>query len=98
MKKAICKCPVPKPCLKSNWCRVWSQIRSSLAKCRSVFASNQKVAEGLKRFSLKLVSPAAEKIGWEFEEGDDYLTVQLRRLLLAMAGDAGHGRWGEEPS
>jgi ERAP1-like C-terminal domain len=69
---------------------VWSQILSSLAKCRAVFASNQKVFDGLRKFTLKLVSPAAEKIGWEFKDNEDYLTMQLRKLLLGMASGSGH--------
>jgi ERAP1-like C-terminal domain len=69
---------------------VWSQISSSLGKCRAVFASNQRVSAGLKRFALNLVSPAAEKIGWEFDDDEDFLTIQLRKLLLRMAGGAGH--------
>jgi aminopeptidase N len=71
---------------------VWSQISSSLTKVRSVFSSNKEVADGLKKYALKLVSPAAESIGWEFSDKDDYLTGQLRRLLIAMAGGAGHER------
>lgn len=50
------------------------------------------MATGLKRFALKLVSPAVEKIGWEFNTGEDYLTAQLRKLLITMAGNAGHKR------
>jgi hypothetical protein len=47
----------------------------------------------LKKFTLALASPAAEKIGWEFKADEDYLTVQLRKLLIGMAGFAGHERW-----
>lgn len=78
--------------INSDFSRVWSQIQSSLAKCRAVFASNPRVFDGLREFALKLVSPAVEKIGWNFEDDDDYLTVQLRKLLLGMAGSAGHER------
>jgi len=39
---------------------------------------------------LKLVTPAPEKVGWEFRADEDYLTGQLRKLLIAMAGEAGH--------
>ncbi|OJJ44851.1 hypothetical protein ASPZODRAFT_134244 [Penicilliopsis zonata CBS 506.65] len=69
---------------------VWSQISSSLAHLRSVFSQNKEVAAALKTFTLSLSSPAAEKIGWEFKPDDDYLTIQLRKLLIAMAGNAGH--------
>lgn len=71
-------------------CRVWSQVSASLANIRSVFSQNEKVAEGLKQFTLKLASPAAERIGWEFKPGEDYLIVQLRKLLIGMACNAGH--------
>ncbi|GAT27660.1 aminopeptidase B [Aspergillus luchuensis] len=69
---------------------VWSQISSTVANLRSVFALNESVAAGLKRFALELSSPAANEIGWEFSSEDDYLTVQLRKLLIGMAGRAGH--------
>jgi hypothetical protein len=69
---------------------VWSQISSSLANLRSIFASNEAAAAGLKKFTLKLVSPSAERIGWEFTPEEDYLTGQLRKLLISMAGNAGH--------
>lgn len=71
-------------------CSVWSQVSASLANLRSVFSQNEKVAEGLKQFTLKLASPAAERIGWEFKPDEDYLIVQLRKLLIAMACNAGH--------
>jgi hypothetical protein len=48
--------------------------------------------DGLKKFALSLVSSAVEKIGWDFKNDEDYLTVQLRKLLLAMAGGTGHER------
>ncbi|KAL4894644.1 peptidase family M1-domain-containing protein [Aspergillus ambiguus] len=68
---------------------VWSQVSSSLGNLRSVFSQNEAVTAGLKKFTSSLSSPAAEKIGWEFKEGEDYLTVQLRKLLISMAGIGG---------
>jgi hypothetical protein len=69
---------------------VWSQVSASLANLRSVFSQNEKAAEGLKKFTLKLATPAAERIGWEFQPDEDYLAVQLRKLLIAVACNAGH--------
>jgi len=69
---------------------VWSQISSSLSKVRSVFAANKEISAGLKQFSLKLVSRAAESVGWEYPKDEEWLTGQLRKLLLAMAANAGH--------
>lgn len=69
---------------------VWSQISSSLSKVRAVFATNKQISDGMRDFQLKLVSKAAESIGWEFPEGEEWLTGQSRKLLLAMAAGAGH--------
>jgi hypothetical protein len=70
--------------------RVWSQILASLADLRSIFADNEAVAAGLKNFTLQLIAPAVDKIGWKFPAGEDYLTGQLRPLLITVAGGAGH--------
>ena len=69
---------------------VWLQISSSLSKVRAVFSTNKTIAAGLKAYALSLVSKAANQIGWEFPSGEDYLTGQLRKLLLEMAASAGH--------
>lgn len=69
---------------------VWAQIQMSLAKVRSVFSNNKQISDALKKFSLKLCSPVVEKVGWDFPADEDFLTGQLRKLLLAMAAGAGH--------
>ncbi|XHF99081.1 hypothetical protein AWENTII_002590 [Aspergillus wentii] len=69
---------------------VWSQISSSVANLRSVFSKSESVAASLKKFTRELAGPAAEKIGWEFKPDEGYLNVQLRKLLISMAGVAGH--------
>ena len=69
---------------------VWSEVLSTLGKIRSTFSSDEQVANGLRQFTLKLVTAATDKIGWEFEPSDDYLTGQLRALLLQTAGLVGH--------
>ena len=69
---------------------VWTQIISSLGNIRSIFADNKDLATGLRVFTARLVTPATEKIGWDFAPSEDYLTGQLRALLLGTAGSAGH--------
>lgn len=71
-------------------CSVWSQLSSTLANLRSVFSQSEAAAGGLKEFTRALAAPAAERIGWEFQPHEDYLTIQLRKLLIGMAGNAGH--------
>lgn len=69
---------------------VWQQIASSLAKVKQVFAGNKQVSDGLKNFTLKLVTPATEATGWEYPKDEEWLTGQLRKLLLSLAANAGH--------
>ena len=69
---------------------VWSQIISSLGSIRSIFADSEAIATGLKTFTLRLVAPATENIGWDFAPSENFLTGQLRALLLSTAGNAGH--------
>ncbi|KAI9785509.1 MAG: hypothetical protein M1839_009250 [Geoglossum umbratile] len=69
---------------------VWSQVITSLANVRSIFAGNKEIAGGLKKFTLQLVTPATERIGWEFADGESFLTGQLRALLITAAAGAGH--------
>jgi len=69
---------------------VWAQIVKSLNNVRSIFAGNSKIEAGLKNFILQLVTPATEKIGWEFEPKEDILNSRLRSLLISTAGGAGH--------
>lgn len=70
--------------------RVWSQLIGSLTYIRSIFAENEKISEGLKTFTLRLVEAATEKIGWDFAPDEDFLIGQLRALLIGTAGLAGH--------
>jgi aminopeptidase N len=69
---------------------VWSEVLSSLGKIRSVFSDDKELSEGLRKYTLKLVTAATDKVGWEFAPHDDYLKGQLRALLLLTAGLAGH--------
>jgi aminopeptidase N len=69
---------------------VWSSILGSLGLVKSVFSEYSEISEGLKKFTLKLISPAVEKIGWESSPSDDFLTSQLRAALILTAGVNGH--------
>jgi aminopeptidase N len=71
---------------------VWQQILQSLGNVRSIFSDDPEVSAGLKTFALKLVTAATDKVGWEFAPNEDLLTGQLRALLIAQAGLAGHKR------
>lgn len=57
---------------------------------RSIFSDIDDISAALKKFTLKLVTPAVEKIGWEFKQGEGFLTGQLRVSLITAAGLAGH--------
>ena len=72
---------------------VWSQILASLANVRSIFAGNDPVTQGLQTFTLRLISRAAEEIGWAYPKDELYLLGQLRALLIKAAGGAGHQKW-----
>jgi len=63
-------------------------VGSSLAHIRSIFAENETAAKGLKAFTLQLVAPATEKVGWEFAPNENFLTGQLRALLISVAGNS----------
>lgn len=75
---------------------VWSEVLSSLGKIRSIFSSDAEVSNGLRQYTLKLVTLATNNIGWEFTSSDDYLRGQLRALLISAAGLAGHEKVVEE--
>jgi aminopeptidase N len=69
---------------------VWSEVLKSLGSIRRIFSSNEQVAAGLRAYTLKLVSQALDKVGWELRPHDDYLIGQLRALLISTAGLQGH--------
>ena len=71
-------------------CSVWAQITASLANVRSIFASNERISIGLRRFTCQLVEQATLSVGWEYGPDESFLTGQLRALLLGTAGLAGH--------
>lgn len=70
---------------------VWAGITEQLGKLRSLFAENSaEIKDRLKKFTLALVSPTVERVGWEFGPDEDFLTGRLRALILGVAGTVGH--------
>ena len=68
---------------------VWQQILSVVRELRRIF-NDSKTEQALKKFILKLVSPAAESLGWEPSTGESYLQASIRPSLLLSAAGAGH--------
>jgi len=69
---------------------VWSQILGSFGHIKAIFSDTPDIQEGLSKFSLKLLSDVVAKVGWEFATDEDYLTGQLRALVISNAGANGH--------
>jgi aminopeptidase N len=69
---------------------VWSQILTNIGNVRSVFSGTEDISEALRKYHLKLITPAVEKVGWEFKKDESYLVGQLRASLILSAGVVGH--------
>ena len=69
---------------------VWNQVIDSIAGVRSVFGEDDDVRKALDFFVLKLVDAKVQEVGWEFPEGEDYLTGVLRKTIIAAAVTAKH--------
>lgn len=68
---------------------VWSQITSSLATIKSVFSEEEDIAKALEAFTVQLINKAVARVGWEYCLEEEYLTGQLRVLLISSAGHNG---------
>jgi aminopeptidase N len=69
---------------------VWSQVLDSIALVKSIFSEDEIIKKGLESFTLKLINDAVAKFGWDFPEGEEYLTGVLRKRLILSAGANGH--------
>jgi aminopeptidase N len=61
-----------------------------------VFSGVEDISGALKKYALKLVTPATEQIGWDFKDGEGFLVGQLRAQLITSAGLLGHKSTVEE--
>jgi len=65
---------------------VWEELLKRLSLLQSAwYEQPEKVINGLRAFSMNLVSEKFAEIGWEPKPGEDYLTSQLRPLLIKEA-------------
>lgn len=68
---------------------LWTEIFKRLKTLTSVwFEQDAQSLEGLRNFQRALLGPNLEKLGWDFAEGEDFLTGQLRVLFISQAVDA----------
>jgi aminopeptidase N len=65
---------------------VWDELLKRLSQLQSAwYEQPEKVINGLRAFSMNLVSEKVTEIGWDAKSGEDYLTSQLRPLLIKEA-------------
>jgi aminopeptidase N len=69
---------------------VWSSILGSLGHIKAIFSETPDLQKGLQKFSLKLLAQVVDRVGWEYAPDEDYLTGQLRALVISIAGANGH--------
>jgi aminopeptidase N len=65
---------------------VWEELLKRLSQLQSCwYQQPEKVMNGLRAFSMYLVSKKYVEVGWEAKPDEDYLTSQLRPLLIKEA-------------
>ncbi|KAG0022145.1 hypothetical protein BGZ80_000958 [Entomortierella chlamydospora] len=69
---------------------VWELLAQRVGEISAIFADNERVHQGMLHFQRNLVDSMVQKLGWEFPEGENYLTSRLRNVILRTAGRAGH--------
>ncbi|PNY27511.1 Aminopeptidase 2, mitochondrial [Tolypocladium capitatum] len=75
---------------------VWTQILDSIGSVKSVFAEDKEIKKGMENFALKLISNKVKEVGWEFADGEGYLTGILRKQLIGVAAASGHTEVADE--
>jgi aminopeptidase N len=68
---------------------VWDELLKRLGRLKSCwYQQPDKVINGLRAFSMNLVSKKYAEVGWEEKPGENYLTSQLRPLVIREAAFA----------
>jgi aminopeptidase 2 len=63
--------------------RVWEAIQSSLKELGVVWREQRlQIQDAFDNFRIRLYQPILESLGWDFNEGEDHATVQLRILAI----------------
>ncbi|KAI7832592.1 peptidase family M1-domain-containing protein [Gamsiella multidivaricata] len=69
---------------------VWELLAQRVGEIASVFADDERIYQGINHFQRNLIDGMVQKLGWEYPDGEDYLTSRLRNVILRTAGRAGH--------
>ncbi|CAH2350240.1 alanine/arginine aminopeptidase [[Candida] railenensis] len=70
---------------------VWDEILNRIAAIRAAFIfEDDEINTSLKLFTVDLLSPKLNSIGWEFKEDDTFAEQQLKSSLYGSALVAGH--------
>ena len=65
---------------------VWAAVRSHITALASVWWEEpEQVQAQIRAFRRSLFSPIVKKLGYEFPEGEDANTCQLRKLAIGEA-------------
>lgn len=69
---------------------LWTEIFQQLAAINSVwFEQPEEIKTGIQKLIQALISYNLNRLGWEFPDGEDYLTSELRSLIINGAITAG---------
>lgn len=71
---------------------VWQTLITALGKVQSIFSKDVALAQGLDNLLHGIISPMVAKLGWEPSPNEEYLTTQLRSLLVLTAGRSGDNK------
>lgn len=56
----------------------------------SIFGGDEGLNKGLNQFTINVIDRKVKEIGWDFDDGDNYLIGILRNTLISAAVACGH--------
>lgn len=73
---------------------VWNAIFTGLAKVKAVWWEQpENVRKAIDKLQVKLAKPLVDKLGYEFPEGEDPTTRELRSLAISIAAGSEDAEW-----